>query len=334
LKGDVIYLLAGTNMKKYIILLLVCIIYPQEICALEINDEFISNRIRNYGIKIVLKGQGVQIKVSPTEDSTVIYTHKSNDGTQPRIKPDIFYLIDEINVEDRVVGSIFVKSEALQGWRKISYASHRGMIIGWIKEGDYELLRDIEEREKRLKLENDARKLNELRKKQKDVRNSFKGFIFRGILMGISLEDQMFPCDKVEGKDDACYKEGYPGGEYYNIKNLSELGFYADTSVYLLEDKVEKIVTGVSDDGADKMLSLLKKKYGKPKIFDKDIIQNRMGAKFGRFTAVWYTKNCELVLSNRAGKVDEGILIITTKKYDQHQNAQKKKGDKKALKNL
>jgi hypothetical protein len=299
-----------------------------------IDDYFIVNRIKNLGKTVVLKQSGVEIKELPSEDSKTLYIHMKEMESVCE-NTGYFYVIDELNIKDRTVLDTKIIGDTIPGWNKIACEADRGMLIGWIKQGEFELLADIQKRGDEEKEKNESLEYNEKKLAQVRLRKNFKGFSFRGILMAISLEEQMFSCEILKQKKEKgmCYeKRGYADG--FEITNLPELGFFTSTSVYLIDNKVEKIVTSLSDDGADNMLSLLKKKYGKPKVFNKDIVQNRMGAKFIRFMASWYIRNCELILTNRAGKVDEGILLITTKKYNQHENAREKKDKKKALDNL
>jgi hypothetical protein len=120
----------------------------------------------------------------------------------------------------------------------------------------------------------------------------------------------------------------------YEIKNPPDIGFHIETNVNLINDKVENITIYFSADDADKMLNLLKKKYGKPKEFSTGSVQNRMGAKFNRVSAIWDIKDCEIFLIQRLSKIDDGYLFIDSKKYKSYKNEQKNKVAKDALDKL
>ena len=207
--------------------------------------------------------------------------------------------------------------------------------------------------------------LDEIRANFEKVRKEHKGFSFRGILMDKSLDSQMFSCEglaerikirdikehedlKAQGKraplkirsysmineeiTDVCYSKSM--NESFSIDKLSDLGFETTTTAYILDDNVGKLVVSMSADDAKKMLELLKRKYGKPKKNYTDIVSNRLNAKFDRFTSIWSNKGCELLITNRAGMVDNGILVITTTKYLQFEKTREAKKAKQGLDNL
>ena len=209
--------------------------------------------------------------------------------------------------------------------------------------------------------------IKELGARHDEFRKSFKGFSFRGILVGASLDDQMPSCEVLKKKDDTeqpkkrpepklqkwqgkewskedgelCYKisdgnrlgfEGYEGS--YDIENLPYLGFHDYTRVSLIDDKVEAIIVSLSDEGSDKMLILLKEKYGKPKTYYTRNVQNRMNAKFKSFIASWVVKRCELLLASRVSEVDDGYLLIQTNKYKGSDKRTEEKKKKAAIDKL
>jgi len=150
------------------------------------------------------------------------------------------------------------------------------------------------------------------------IDTNHKGFKFRDILIGVKLADQMVECRGAGGK--VCYEKAWREGSplyqnCYNVHNLPELGFIRSTMVCLVDGDIERIDSSVFYDGADELLSLLRTKYGNPHTFTTSVIQNRMGAKFERYIAVWNVKECELLLVNRLDYVDKGSLIIKSQKY-------------------
>ena len=164
-------------------------------------------------------------------------------------------------------------------------------------------------------------------------------FSFRNIRLGVSLDAQMKPCEhtrgSIEEKKVVCYEKGYLEAseqfrDYYLVDNLEEMEFYTSTMVVVLDGKIEKVDMSLWDDGADKLLALLKRKYGKPKSLRNYVIQNRMGAKFNQYVATWRVKGCELFLINRIGYGDHASFLITTAKYERYKRdleKQKKKKD-------
>jgi len=65
------------------------------------------------------------------------------------------------------------------------------------------------------------------------------------------------------------------------------------------------------------MAELLKSKYGPPTTEKIVTLQNRMGASFDSLQLIWVGRNLTLEYHSRATKIDEGAVIITTKKYSE-----------------
>jgi len=328
------------NTHRFIFLFIILLLIISTVYAEEITNPYIKRRIREYGVKIVPEENKFTMRSSPTDDADILYSHKKTDTG---VEYSEFYVVDQVNI-NTPRGPNETQNIVPPGWHLVAKQTIASALIGWVKNDSFSLYKDVIAKERRAReREQDARKkeeearavalintFEEKKNKHKLMHKSFKGFSFRGILIGISLEDQMFPCDEMGNVKEVCYKGGYIEG-YYEIKNLVSLGFYSDTSVRVLDNKIESIVTTMPNDGADKLLNLLMKKYKKPKIFDKDVVQNRMGARFERFYAIWNIKNCKLTLTNRAHKIDEGIFIIESDKYMKHEKYQDKKREKNAL---
>jgi len=340
-----------------------------------ITDDMINNRIETCAEKIFINCPSSEIKSAPKDEAAPLET---NYETFPW--KSIFYLVNDINVDKRYVKSEKIINTSPKGWNKIAIDHRDGKLIGWIKDGCIEDQKNVLEREKTEEEKRNAEKKKRLErafKEQNDKREktlkNFKGFSFRGILMGIPLENQMMSCEeerkirsKVIDVDDdnesptvsekrkkikepqkaremkpsdfesreMCYGTEIslsPEETSYSINNLPYLGFHAHTTVYILDNKVERIIAKLSDDGADKMLSLLREKYGKPKAYQTFIVKNRMNSKFKAFSAVWNIKNCELSLFKRLNEINDGYLFIETSKFKKYQKKADREKNKKAL---
>ncbi len=157
-------------------------------------------------------------------------------------------------------------------------------------------------------------------------------FSFRGISIGIPLKDQIPECkDDWYAKADPCYSKDMFELNHYEVNLLPGIGFNTVTYIDTIDGNIERITTFLSDESAEKMLHLLKEKYGKPKIYNTSVVQNRMSAKYESFIASWIIKKCDLTLMNRVSKVDDGYLVIESVKWQKQQKEEQKKKEKQAL---
>lgn len=86
-------------------------------------------------------------------------------------------------------------------------------------------------------------------------------------------------------------------------------------SAIVLDGKLEGVsfaTSGVTD--ADDVIASLKEKYGKPLNFIPRKVQNRMGASFDTFIAGWTFDNLDVSFYSVMLNLDEGKVIIDTKK--------------------
>lgn len=63
------------------------------------------------------------------------------------------------------------------------------------------------------------------------------------------------------------------------------------------------------------MAELLKARYGAPTSVRDNTVQNRMGATFNQQVLEWSGPNVELVYESRSGRVDEGAVTLTTRRW-------------------
>lgn len=64
----------------------------------------------------------------------------------------------------------------------------------------------------------------------------------------------------------------------------------------------------------DEVLAALKAKYGEPSGFDPHKVQNRMGASFDTFNALWTTPTLDVMYQSVTTTVDSGLVTVDTKK--------------------
>lgn len=162
-----------------------------------------------------------------------------------------------------------------------------------------------------------------------------KPFSFRGIVVGESLENQLPECkDDWYKKTDPCFKRDSYQPDHYDIQLLQDIGFGTVTDIFTINGNIEKISTYTGERDAIQMLNLLVKKYGKPDIYKTDIVQNSFGAKFSSVFAQWQINNINISLMNRVEKIDDGYLIIESKKWKDKISIDKKQKEDDALKKL
>ena len=135
-----------------------------------------------------------------------------------------------------------------------------------------------------------------------------------GITLGKSLDEvgvkKCFP----EWKN--CYISQYDRLiEYYDDYYSPAFGaIYIlpfDKKTILPSDPVMNFHMKIKPDQADKILSLLIDKYGKPHKYDTSIVKNRIGEEFDNIEAKWNINGNSIKLYKRFKKIDEGGLFVT-----------------------
>ncbi len=93
----------------------------------------------------------------------------------------------------------------------------------------------------------------------------------------------------------------------------------------VIDGKLESIEFDTSGhSGQDRVLDMLKKKYGKPTSLRHQKVQNRMGATFKAFDAVWKFPDLTVVFLSVIDTLDSGTVNIDTKKGLKYRNEQQK----------
>jgi hypothetical protein len=145
-----------------------------------------------------------------------------------------------------------------------------------------------------------------------------------GIKLGLPLSESMDECPKGEygyeyqsGK--VCWKKQYQDLPwYYEIQNHPTPGLAIwDVSVWVVEGSVESVDFKFNHYDYLNMAELLKSKYGPPSQEKVATVQNRMGATFDSLEMTWTGRNLTLTFESRAGKIDEGMVHIYSKKYSE-----------------
>ena len=123
------------------------------------------------------------------------------------------------------------------------------------------------------------------------------------------------------------YTDGY---SEYNVVNLPDIGIHFYLSYARLVDEKIEYYAGVYDESsADKLLDMMRKKYGKPKM-TKGKTWNRMGAIFPFFEARWKLKGYNIRMESISYQVDRGSLYIESDKYIKYDIKKGKEEDHKA----
>lgn len=162
------------------------------------------------------------------------------------------------------------------------------------------------------------------------TKKEFKGFSFRGIKLGVLLEEQDVNVSTQH------FKESLAGPDitYYWCENLPDIGVKSSAPyLHLLDGKVESIDMMFPSENAENLLFIMTEKYGKPSI-DFSTVKNKMGAKFQKFEAFWKIKGCYIWLSSIGSRIDNGRLDIETIKYNKYRKEKERKEKQKAKNNL
>jgi len=93
----------------------------------------------------------------------------------------------------------------------------------------------------------------------------------------------------------------------------------------VLDGKLEGIgfnTNGTQNDEA--VLEKLKEKYGEPTTIKRGTVQNRLGATFNKFTAIWLFSNLYVGFQSVTTKIDSGLVNIDTTKGFNYREAKLK----------
>lgn len=140
------------------------------------------------------------------------------------------------------------------------------------------------------------------------------------IKLGAPLSESMAECPK--GKygyehrgETMCWTKNQ-NLPWYEIENYPTPGMYiGDVWGWVVDGAVEQVSFKFAQYDYLKMGELLKSKYGPPSQEKVATVQNRMGATFDSLEMTWVGRNLTLTFLSRAGKIDEGVVRISSKKY-------------------
>jgi hypothetical protein len=125
-----------------------------------------------------------------------------------------------------------------------------------------------------------------------------------------------------------CWQNKY--GKWLDIDNHPTPGIAVwDVMVRTVDGNVGSITFKFHHYDYPKMEELLKAKYGAPTSEDRTAVQNRMGATFDSLEMEWAGATMTLNYFSRAGKVDEGLVALTTKRYVESQKFDTEKNKSK-----
>ncbi len=110
-----------------------------------------------------------------------------------------------------------------------------------------------------------------------------------------------------------CYTTGTISNNRVYVPELQD---YTDWVHVYSEDKdpdkpVHSILISIKAKDAEMFLRLVSSKFKEPKTLDTSRVQNRMGASFDNFVALWNIKGTIITLMKRSGTVDSGGLTAT-----------------------
>lgn len=92
-----------------------------------------------------------------------------------------------------------------------------------------------------------------------------------------------------------------------------------ELNISLYNNNIEEIQ--INTDGIktqDEILKTLEAKYGIPFYFKILNSSTMMGIEFEHYNAAWITPSVTIRFSSVTGKIDEGVIIFITKRYDDH----------------
>lgn len=89
----------------------------------------------------------------------------------------------------------------------------------------------------------------------------------------------------------------------------------ASTSLVVVNGLIEGVEAGTGGyEKQDRILQLLKNKFGKPTSLESEEMQNGMGAIFSSIEAEWKTADLEVEFSGIGHEIDHGYITVLTKK--------------------
>lgn len=151
----------------------------------------------------------------------------------------------------------------------------------------------------------------------------FKGIPF-GAPVGIAR-------DKINGLD--CYENE----EYAECNNVvSSIGKAEIESSSMTFNKygLVSVYLKFKSDDYGYLKSLFVVKYGKPNSAKANVVQNRMGAKYGNQLLEWDDGKVSLVLEKYGNTIEDGMIYFITNKEIKRREAENKKEKTDALKDL
>lgn len=140
-----------------------------------------------------------------------------------------------------------------------------------------------------------------------------------GIRLGVPLAESLGECPKNRFGytlqwELMCWQ--YFAPNFFEIANPPAIGvFVSDVKVGVVENRVETVFFQFLHLEHEKVATLLMAKYGPPTQVKSNIVQNKMGASFESKEMTWIGKNLTLSYNSRAGKIDRGLVSITSRKY-------------------
>jgi hypothetical protein len=114
----------------------------------------------------------------------------------------------------------------------------------------------------------------------------------------------------------------YPLGEMPEISNTT-------VAAILIDAKLEGISFGTRGiANADSVLAKLKAKYGQTPTLVNSKVQNRLGASFDAFYAVWISPDLRVGFHSVSETIDSGLVIIDTRKGNEWREQRLKESSK------
>lgn len=126
--------------------------------------------------------------------------------------------------------------------------------------------------------------------------------------------------DYAETTRQTCFQSKFRGGRIsikFPYKQKPQI--VAEDTIYCIV--VDGILEGIQFETlgislANRVLTELTNKYGKPLLVQRPIIQNRMGAQFDSVDAVWHLPNLRVSFYGVMHRLDSGMVYIHTLKGD------------------
>jgi len=146
---------------------------------------------------------------------------------------------------------------------------------------------------------------------------------FFGIKLGAPLADSMSKCVKVGYSrygTSRCWWQLSAGEnlQAFVIENSPRIGehWVGNVFVSVVDNLVEQMSITVSANNSSELATILLDKFGTPHKMETETKQNRMGAKFESTKMTWVGVTYKLTYETIDGKIDEGSIHISSKKFD------------------